>query len=243
MAQRELVVRIAMVGAMLLMAGQALGEVITLRSGQVGGLPGVAGQADDIVTVHPNSPPGGAVSASPFTASDFAAAAAGASATVINAHPAWTPGISDPLARWINWQADIQFNSDGTVSGSGYGSPGSALYAVPFVVTTPLATSATLQLELAVDDALGDWFVTGPNPDGLYINGATTGFQGGNYATPTLHTQSIPVTTGLNYLYFYQRDLGVLVSGLIFSATITVPSPTGIGLLAAGGLFAARRRR
>lgn len=230
--------------ALMLAAGHAAAvEVITLRSGQVAGSPGFAGQSDDIVTVHPNSPPGGAVSPSPFTATDFAAAASGAAAKVINPHPAWTSGISDPLARWINWQADLQINSDGTVSGTGYGSPGSALYAVPFVVTTPLATSATLQLELAVDDALGDWFVSGPNPDGLYVNGLTTGYQGGNYASPTLHTQTIPVSTGLNYLYFYQRDLGVLVSGLIFSATITVPTPAGLGLLAASGMLLARRRR
>lgn len=235
---------VVMVGAAVaLLAGQASAEVITLRSGQVGGLPGVAGQSDDIITVHPNNPPGGAVSPSPFTPADFAAAVSGASAQVINPYSVWTPGISDPLARWINFHADIQQNPDGTVGGTGYGSPGSALYAVPFVVTTPLATSAVLQLELAVDDSFGDWFVSGPNPDGLYINGVTTGFQGGNYATPTLHTQVIPVATGLNYLYFYQRDVGVLVSGLIFSATLTVPAPAGLGLLAAGGLLVSRRRR
>lgn len=231
--------------ALALAAGQASAiEVITLRSGQVAGSPGVAGQSDDIVTVNPNNPPGGPVSPSPFTPADFSAAATGAAATVINPHPAWTPGLSDTLARWINWQADLQVAPDGSLFGTGYGSPGSALYAVPFNVTTPLATTATLSLELAVDDALGDWYVAGPNPDGLYVNGVTTGYQGGNYATPTFHSQSIPVTTGLNYLYFYQRDLGVLVSGLIFSATITVvPAPAGLGLIAAGGLIATRRRR
>ena len=226
------------------LASQALGaEVITVRSGQVGGLPGLAGQADDIVTNLPNNPPGGQVSASPFTPADFAGAVSGPAAQVINAYSVWTPGLSDPLARWINWSADITPQPDGTVSGTGYGNPGSALYAVPFVVTTPGATFATLNLELAVDDALGDWFVAGPNPDGLYINGVSTGYQGGNYATPTFHTQVIPVSTGLNYLYFYQRDLGVLVSGLIFSATLTVPAPGAMALLGMGGLVAVRRRR
>lgn len=232
--------------ALLLSAGSASAvEVITLRSGQVGGLPGVAGQADDTVRfLNGANPPGGPVSLSPFTAADFAGAAGGPAATVVNAHPAWTPGISDPLARWINWKADLTVAPDGSVSGTGYGSPGSALYAVPFVVTTPGgALTATLALELAVDDAHGDWFVAGPNPDGLYVNGVSTGFQGGNYASPTLHFQNITVNTGLNYLYFYQRDLGVLVSGLIFSATITVPTPGAAALLGLGGLVAVRRRR
>jgi hypothetical protein len=232
---------------MLAASGTALAvEVITLRSGQVAGSPGVAGQSDDIVRfLNGANPPGGQVSASPFTAADFAGAAGGPAATVINAHPAWTPGLSDPAARWINWQADLTYNSDGTVSGTGYGSPGSALYAVPFMVTTPGgALSATMTLELAVDDALGDWFVAGPNPDGMYLNGVTTGYQGGNYATPTFSSHTFTVNTGLNHLYFYQRDLGVLVSGMIFSATITVvPAPGAAAVLGIGGLMATRRRR
>jgi len=221
-------------------------EIITLRSGQNGGLPGVAGQSDDTVRfLNGANPPGGAVSASPFTVSDFAGAAGGPAATVINAHPAWTPGLSDTAARWVNWQADLIVNSDGSVSGTGYGSPGSALYAVPFMVTTPGGSlTASMSLEMAIDDAHGDWFSGGANPDGLYVNGISTGYQGGNYATPTFSTHTFPVNTGLNYLYFYQRDVGVLVSGLIFSSTITVlPAPGSAALLGIGGLMVMRRRR
>lgn len=245
-ARRTLPTLALATAAVLLAAGTASAvEVITLRSGQSGGVPGVAGQLDDTVRfLNGANPPGGPVSLSPFTPANFAGAAAGPAATVINAHPAWTPGISDPAARWINWQADLTIFSDGSVGGTGYGSPGSALYAVPFIVTTPGGSmTASLALELAVDDAHGDWAVSGPNPDGLYINGISTGYQGGNYATPTLHFQNITVNTGLNYMYFYQRDLGVLVSGLIFSATITVPTPGAAALLGLGGLVAARRQR
>ncbi len=69
--------RVSMLVAVVGLAG-AVGlcnaEVITLRSGQVGGLPGVAGQPDDIVTFLNNNPPGAAISATPFTAADFSGA-------------------------------------------------------------------------------------------------------------------------------------------------------------------------
>jgi len=247
MALSNVVLRsfLAAAAAITLVAGSASAvEVINTRSGQNGGVPGVAGQLDDTVRfLNGANPPGGPVSLFAFTPADFAGAASGPAATVINAHPAWSPGISDTQARWINWQADLILNPDGTVGGNGYGSPGSALYAVPFTVTTPGATFATLQLEMCIDDAHGDWFSGGANLDGLYINGITTGYQGGNFGTPTTTSMVIPVNTGLNYMYFYQRDVGVLVSGLIFSATITVPSPGVLGLVAAGGLVALRRRR
>ena len=230
--------------ALAAVAGSASAvEVITLRSGQVGNAPGSAGQLDDIVTYLPNNPPGVAISAAPFTAADFGGAVAGPAAVVINPYFVWTPGLSDPLARWINFGADLQFNADGTVSGTGNGLPGSALYAVPFIVTTAAATQATINLEYAVDDWLGDWPGVGGNPDGLYINGVSTGHQGAGYAASSFYNATIPVNTGLNYLYFYQRDAGVLVSGLIFSATLTIPTPASAALVGMGGLMALRRRR
>lgn len=220
-------------------------QIITLRSGQVGGLPGLAGQPDDIVTYHPNTPPGAFISATPFTAGDFAAAASGAPAHVINpASPPWTPGISDPLARWINY--DGSFFDPSGAPGPGLGLPGSVLYAVPFFISLGTITNATLTLEFAVDDHLGDAAFGGGNSDGLYINGLPTGFSGGNYAAPTVHVQNITglVTPGLNYMYLYQRDLGVAVSGIIFSATIdVVPAPGALAMLGLGGLVATRRRR
>ncbi|MBY0308181.1 MAG: hypothetical protein K2Q09_05525 [Phycisphaerales bacterium] len=221
----------------------ARAEVIVLRSGQVGGLPGSAGQADDIVRYLPSNPPGSPISATPFTPTDFAGAAGGPSAVVINPHPAWTPGISDPAARWINPRADLQTQSDGTVGGSGYGLPGSALFAVPFFVTTPGATSGSLTMEFAVDDHGGDGGFGGGNPAFLYVNGVSMGYFGGNYASPTIHSQTIPLNTGLNTIYLYQRDLGVLVSGTIFSITITVPTPGAAALVGMGGLATMRRRR
>lgn len=219
-------------------------EIINLRSGQVGGFPGLAGQPDDIVTVLPNNPPGAPISATPFTAADFAGAASGPPAHVINPYGVWTPGISDPAARWINFDGTF-FNADGTV-GPGYGTPGSCLYAVPFTITTVGITSASLSLEFAVDDYLGDQPFGGGNPAGLYVNGISTGYDGGNYASPTITVQNITgmVSTGTNYLYLYQRDAGVLVSGLIFSATITVtPAPGAAAMLGLGALAVTRRRR
>lgn len=210
-------------------------EIITVRSGQVGGNPGSVGQLDDIVTYLPNNPAGTAISASPFTAADFSGAVSGPAAVVISPYSVWTPGLSDAAARWINYS----LSADGTP----FGAPGSSLYAVPFFVTTANATSAFLQLEFAVDDWFGDWPGSGGNPDGLYINGVSTGYQGAGYAAPSFHNQTIAVNSGLNYLYFYQRDAGVLVSGLIFSATLTIPTPGGVALGAIGLLTMARRRR
>lgn len=242
------VARVALVSAIVIGATghAASAEVITLRSGQVGGLPGVAGQTDDIVTYLPNNPPGGAISASPFTAADFTGAATGPSATVINAHPAWTPGISDTQARWINFAADQQVQPDGSVGGTGYGLPGSSLYAIPFFVTTANATGGFMSIEYAVDDVGGDWFAPylGGNPNTLYINGVALPHQGGNYAASTFYSTSLSFGPGWNYLYLYQRDAGILVSGAIFSITIdVVPAPGAAALLGLGGLVAARRRR
>jgi hypothetical protein len=230
------------------LAGSAASaEVITLRSGQVGGLPGVAGQADDIVTYLPNNPPGAAISASPFTAADFAGAASGPAAHVINAHPAWTPGISDPLARWINWGVDQQVDPTGAITGTGYGLPGSSLYAIPFFVTTAGAIGGNMNIEYAIDDVGGDWYAPylGGNPNTLYINGVALPHQGGNYAASTFYSQFIPFTSGWNFLYIYQRDAGILVSGTIFSITIdvVVPSAGPAAVFGLGLLTAARRRR
>jgi uncharacterized protein (TIGR03382 family) len=230
-------VRAGGVAVALILSAGASGEVITVRSGQVGGLPGLAGQSDDIVRYLPNNPPGAMISANPFTAADFLGAVTGPSALVIDPVGPWTPGISDPSARWINF---------GMLPGSTYGAPGSSLYAVPFVVTTAGITNATISLEYAVDDYLGDALYGGPNPDGLYINGVPTGYSGGSYATPTFYGGNITamVNTGINYLYFYQRDQGVSVSGLIFSATIEViPAPGTAGLLGLGAIVGLRRRR
>lgn len=236
-------VRLAVTITLLAGAGAASAvEIITVRSGQVGGLPGVAGQLDDIVTFLPNNPVAAPISMTPFTPLDFAGAAAGPAAVVINPVGVWTPGISDTQARWINFGI-FPPNPDGS-PGLGWGTSGSSLYAVPFTVTTAAATVAALSLEFAVDDGLGDGvWAFGGNFDGIYSNGAPMGYFGGNFATPTIVNMNIPVSTGLNYLYLYQRDQGAGVSGIIFSATMVVPTPGAAATLLLGGVAVARRRR
>jgi hypothetical protein len=222
-------------------------EVITVRSGQSGGVPGAPGALDDIVNFNPWGNPGGLpVLGTPFTPADYAATDAGPSARVITPLSVWMGGavapLSDPLARWINFESDPS---------SGYGIPaGSALYAVPFFINSATFSNATLVVEGGVDDWLGDALGGGPNPDGLYVNGVPSGLStltpaDFNYAVPTTHIVDITanVTPGQNYLYFYQRDGGIGVSGLIFSATITVvPEPSSLGLLVIGLAFAFKRR-
>lgn len=235
---------VTVVGTSLLVgAGTAQAvEIITVRSGQVGGLPGVAGQPDDVVTFLPNNPVAAPISLLPFTAADFAGAAAGPAAVVINPVSVWTPGISDPAARWINFGI-FPPNPDGT-PGLGWGTSGSSLYAIPYVVTTAAATVGALSLEFAVDDGLGDGvWAFGGNFDGIYSNGTPMGYFGGNFAAPTIVNMNIPLSTGLNYLYLYQRDQGAGVSGIIFSATVTIPAPGAAATLVLGGLAVARRRR
>jgi hypothetical protein len=111
-------------------------------------------------------------------------------------------------------------------------------------VTTPSVTSGSFSIEFAVDDSGGDILWGGANPSFLYVNGIDTGYSGGNYATPTFHSQTISISSGWNTVYLYQRDQGLGVSGLIFSMTIDiVPAPSAAALLGMGGLVALRRRR
>lgn len=220
-------------------AGMASAETITIRSGQVGGVPGAPGQPDDTVRFWNNNPPGAPLSAVPFTPANFAAASAGAAATVITPVGAWIPFLpGDPAARWIDFA---------TIPGSPFGESGSCLYAVPFIVTTPGATSANLSMEFSVDDGAGDFVYGGPNPSFLYVNGVNMGaLSPANFLAASTHSQSIPVSTGLNTIYLYQRDQGLGVSGMIFSLSMEIVPAPGAGaamLMAASGLIGSRRRR
>jgi hypothetical protein len=203
----------------VLIASAASASIITVRSGQVGGFPGVPGQIDSTVRcigiINPNSQPA-------YTPSTFAGQNSWPNPTIITPSFVWTPtlGALDPQARWIN----IDFMQDW------YGYPISGLYSVPFFVPGSGAVPATLTLKLAVDDSLGDWSTVGNNPAGVYLNGAplTPNYTAANYGTPTTYTKAVTLNGGTtNYLQLYQRDIGASVAGIIFSADFNVPNSSG----------------
>ncbi len=192
---------------------------ITLRSGQVGGVPGLPGQVDSNVkrTLAVDTT-GGPLSATPFTPSWFFPTPTMPAFVIAPYLPFWTPTLPcDPDARWINWEIDA----------TNYGS---TLYEIPFTLPPGVYQKVTLDICWAVDDTLGDPYANEPNPVGLYVNGAPTSptVSGGNYAAQTT-VSNIDITAlvnaGSNSLFFYQRDAGALVSGLIFSATIHAECP------------------
>jgi hypothetical protein len=190
-------------------------ETITLKSGQVNGAPGLPGQPDDSVRRHPMRRIGtDPLSQNPFNAAGwFTPAQNGARASVIDPLDIWIdtlPLPCDPDARWINYSALSSPNA-------------SVLYAVPFNVQSDCIVSATLQLCWAVDDSLGDP-AGGPNPAGVYVNGAPTApiIAGGLYYNRSVETRNIAVHPGVNWLHLYVRDLNPCCTGLIFSAQIEV---------------------
>ena len=198
-------------------ANQAAAETVVLRSGnapignpdpQINMLLGVGATA---------------LSASPFTPADFAAACGGRPAIVINPHPAWLQQLAcDPLARWIGTDP--------------VGTPASARYCQTFNVQTCCIQSAKLNFCWSGDDALGDGIYGGPNLDGVYINGiaVTPSINTGSYALQT-QVAGVDVTAllhcGPNELQIYNRDAALVVSGVVYSALIdiaecTVPTDT-----------------
>ncbi len=155
-----------------------------------------------------------ALSPLPFTAADFAAACAGRPAIVMTPHGAWLQQLAcDPLARWIGTDP--------------VGTPASALYCQNFTVQTCCIKSATLNFCWSGDDALGDGIYGGPNLDGVYINGVavTPSINTGSYAAET-QVGGVDVTSllhcGSNQLQIYNRDAALVVSGVIYTATIDI---------------------
>jgi hypothetical protein len=199
-------------------------ETIVVRSGQSGGLPGAPGAPDDTVRYNPwGNPSSVPVLNTPFAAANFAATDSGPSAVVVNPVNAWMGGavapLSDPLARWINFNViDLE---PGLVQ---IGSPGSALYSVPFTIQSTSFTQVLLCIEGGVDDTLGDAFSgDSPNLEGLYVNGvvvpstlttvnANTGTF--NFSQASMHNVDVTpyVATGLNHFYLSQRDVGSEIS-------------------------------
>ncbi len=191
-------------------------EVHVLRSGQHDGQPGTGGQLDDLARGMSlpvcNTP----LSTAVFGASDFATADTGPAAIICTPIFPWPQNLpDDPLARWINWGSTPQHDTTGA---------GSELYALPFVISSPLASTASVEISWAVDDVIGD--PSGPNSIGAYMNG--TPLDSGFTLGSTHHVQSaVAVHPGANTLYIYQRDTGCSDAGLMFSATIRVPVACG----------------
>jgi len=133
--------------------------------------------------------------------------------------------ISQPITPWIqHLECDLEARWIGI---DALATPASALYCQPFEIETACIQRATLQICWAADDVLGDSVAGGPNPAGVYLNGVavTPMITGGNYAT---QTQSLMtdvtslVSTGTNHLQLYNRDLGFVVSGVIYSAKLEI---------------------
>lgn len=205
--------------------------IISFRSGYIGNAPGVVGQSEDNINVLPGS----VMTPIAMNAGNFAAAASGPAAVVVQPI-VWNPTLpADPLARWIN-----------PVSNP-YGQPMSALYAVDLgpLVNWNTATSASLTIHWMVDDHLGD--ISAFN--GVYLNNPANNLNigGGNFATQTSAINvNVPVSwlQASNTLYLYQADIGSGLSGIIFSGELcVVPTPGAAAVLGLGSLVALRRRR
>ena len=182
-------------------------EIINLHSGN-----GDVGSLDSKVTFI--STGDGAIG--PFSSADFAAARNGASAFIVApGGPYVTSLFADPSAQWV--AADAGFNAK------------SALYAYTFQVNTNAIKTASLELHFAVDNFLGQSTVPG-----LYINekplAATN--QIGNFDKQYDYTNSdigSLLKPGVNTLYFYQYDEGVVAASLFsvkINITSTVPAPS-----------------
>lgn len=217
----------------------AADQSISLRSGN-----GAVGGPDSFISFLLGPIDSGF--AAPFTMMDFANARSGPQASIINRNAAWVvPTAVDPAAQWIS------DNPNGAVQGF------TALYAIDFTITDAVIASASIGLNFAVDNVLGD-----ANNPGVFLNGTAlsgnTNFGGFGGVFNITRTDIGPLlTTGLNTLYINARDVGG-PGGLVFSGTIrtiagTPPPPSNripepgmlalFGLAIAGVGFTARRKR
>jgi len=131
-------------------------QTVTVRSGN-----GTIGGTDSSIhfLLGPSSGHFGHV----FTASDFSAVQTGPAAFIVTPNPLWISSLpADLSAKWVGTNADA-----GCCNGN------TALYAVSFTVPAAFG-SATLVLNYAADDAVGDTVINnGPN-SGVYLNGSAT---------------------------------------------------------------------
>lgn len=193
-------------------------EVIDLRSGNGNvGFPDAAIRYSDGPAAQP-------LSNAVFTLFDFATAASGPSARVVN-NAVWAPSLGqDPQAKWVS--------STFTPLSGNPGAPRSALFAHPFTVNTCAGDikKATLTIHYHADDGLGDPVGGGPNPLGVYLNtqaipgtaGDISTWPGTNVKTITIANVAPYLLSGQNTLYLYQRDRNNGISGVMYSARITI---------------------
>jgi hypothetical protein len=205
--------------ALLVQASFALAETTTIRTGQVGGVPGSCSGNDDSFHYYaPNQSCGQPILSTAFQASDFAAACTGPQAVVIVPYtPVWAGSLDcDPEARWI---ANALHDA-----ATCWGAAVSVLYCAQFSVASHCTVADSIRICWAVDDFLGDQpSYPGPNPGGIYINGADLGpaFSGpGSNPQYSAVAYNVPLSAGTNSLEVYQRDAGCAISGLILSAKV-----------------------
>lgn len=201
-------------------ASEASAESVSLRSGN-----GSVGGLDSLV--HMLVGPADSEFAASFTADNFAAARTGAAAYITNPHPAWGSGLAgDGTSQWITT------NSNGVSEGS------TALYAIDFNLNE-VASSASLELHIVVDNFLGGNLNQGVYLNGTAVSGNTAFIAGFPSETLILRDDIAPLLRlGTNTLYLNATDVGG-PSGLIFRANIEttpVPIPAAIWLFATGML-------
>ena len=212
-SSRSTVVLLALIGiafAMLLTL-PASAATVTIRTGNA-----AIGLTDPLIGFLPE-PTGfcGAGFPAPFTAADFAAAAAGANPYVIAGFsPPWVASLAcDSLAQWITPFSDNAARS--------------MLTAQEFIVPEPCCIQhATLDFCWAQDDWLGD--IDTLINQGVFLNGTPLPISGGSYATETSVVVDVTgiLQCGVNTLYVYDRDAGCSISGLIYSATFQIEECT-----------------
>jgi hypothetical protein len=221
---------LAVVLALLVTATFAHADITRIRTGQVGAVPGSCSGIDDSFHYYaPNPVCGEAILSSAFTASDFDHACTGPQAVVITPYaPVWVGELPcDPEARWIASSVPDPLSC--------FGAAVSVLYCAEFAVPSQCTVADSIRICWAVDDFLGDQpSYPGPNPGGIYINGADLGpaFSGpGAGQQYTAVAYNVPLSAGANSLAVYQRDAGCGISGLILTAAVytscgTVPNGT-----------------
>jgi hypothetical protein len=182
-------------------------ETITLRTG--GGLVPY--------TLDPNwhylSGPVAAPFPAAFTSTDFANALAGPSATIIAPGVNWNTQLScDTQAQWMSVNASA--------------GPASALYGRTFNVETCCIESATMRYCRSAENYIGDFFVGGANPYGVYFNGVPVEIAGGGTPGGEGGGSGRDVTSllhcGVNTVHIYNRDTDGGVSAVMMAMIIEI---------------------